>query len=53
MRMPSYENVLFHTGDSFKKIILVEKRMKPRQDELGYVTMGIREFLPDQNSLDL
>ena len=42
-----------YTGDSFKKIILVEKKMKPKRDEHGYMTMGIREFLLDQNSLDL
>ena len=42
-----------HTRDSFKKIILVEKRMKPKRDERGYVTMGVREFLLDRNSLDL
>lgn len=42
-----------YTGDSFKKIILVEKRMKPKRDEHGYVTMGVREFLLDPNSMDL
>ncbi|MCR4622560.1 MAG: ATP-binding protein [Clostridiales bacterium] len=42
-----------YAGDSFKKIILVEKNIKPKRDEHGYVTMGIREFLLDQNSLDL
>ena len=42
-----------YVGDSFKKIILVEKSMKPKRDEYGYVTMGVREFLLDRNSLDL
>lgn len=42
-----------YVGDSFKKIILTEKSMKPRRDEHGYVTMGVREFLLDRNSLDL
>ena len=42
-----------HTGDSFKKIILVEKSLKPKRDEHGYVTMGIREFLLDPNSLEM
>ena len=37
--------------DSFKKIIIVEKSMKPRYDENGYLSMGIKEFLLDQNSL--
>ncbi len=39
-------------SDSFKKIIIVEKSMKPRRDEKGYVMMGIKEFLLDKNSLD-
>jgi len=40
------------TKDAFKKIILVEKSMKPRRDEKGYVTMGVKEFLLDANSLE-
>ena len=39
------------TMDSFKKIIIVEKSMKPRYDENGYLMMGIKEFLLDGNSL--
>lgn len=38
--------------DSFKKIILVEKSMKPRRDENGYVSMGVKEFLLDSGSLE-
>ncbi len=38
--------------DSFKKIIIVEKSMKPRRDEKGYVMMGVKEFLLDPNSLE-
>ncbi len=38
--------------DSFKKLIVVEKSMKPRRDESGYVTMGVKEFLLDLQSLD-
>ncbi|HUM84536.1 MAG TPA: ATP-binding protein [Lachnospiraceae bacterium] len=34
-------------NDSFKKIILVEKSMKPRIDDSGYVCMGVKEFLLD------
>lgn len=41
------------TGDSFKKIIIVEKSMKPRRDEKGYVMMGVKEFLLTPNSLEL
>ena len=40
------------TNDSFKKIILIEKSMKPRRDENGYVMMGVKEFLLDENSLE-
>lgn len=41
-----------NTMDSFKKIIIVEKSMKPRRDEKGYVMMGVKEFLLDKNSLE-
>lgn len=40
------------TADSFKKIIIVEKNMKPRRDDKGYVMMGIREFLLNADSLE-
>ncbi len=40
------------TMDSFKKIVVVEKSMKPRRDDKGYVMMGIREFLLDKDSLE-
>ena len=37
------ETIFFDkTADSFKKIIIVEKSMKPRRDEKGYVMMGGR-----------
>ena len=39
------------TNDSFKKIIIVEKSMKPRYDENGYLMIGVKEFLLDANSL--
>lgn len=40
-------------NDSFKKIILVEKSMKPRIDDSGYVCMGVKEFLLDPGSLEV
>lgn len=40
------------TTDSFKKIVIIEKSMKPRYDEKGYVMMGVKEFLLDKNSLE-
>ncbi len=39
-------------NDSFKKIIIVERSMKPRMTEKGYVMMGIKEFLLNQKSLE-
>lgn len=40
-------------NDSFKKIVIVEQTMKPRINEKGYVTMGVKEFLLNDNSLEL
>lgn len=40
-------------NDSFKKIIIVERTMKPRRDDKGYVTMGVKEFLLNEKSLEL
>ena len=40
------------TMDSFRKIIIVERSMKPRHDEKGYVMMGVKEFLLDPDSLN-
>lgn len=39
--------------DSFKKVIIVEKSMKPRYDEKGYLIMGVKEFLLDPGSLQI
>lgn len=41
------------TYDSFKKIIVVGKAIKPRRNEKGYLIIGIKDFLLDVNSLDL
>ena len=41
------------TNDSFKKIIIVERSMKPRRNDKGYVTMGVKEFLLNENSLEM
>ncbi len=40
-------------NDSFKKIIVVRDNMKVRRNDDGIVTMGICNFLLDENSLDL
>lgn len=46
------QNSLLHVNDHFKKMIIVRDRMKPRRNEQGIVTMGILNFLLDENSLD-
>ena len=38
--------------DSFKKIIVVGDDIYPKRDENGVLTIGIRQFLLDENSLD-
>ena len=40
-------------NDSFKKIIVVRDNIKVRRNEYGIATMGICNFLLDENSLDL
>lgn len=47
------ERPLNAIGDSFKKIIVVKDNVKPRRNEMGIVTMGIRRFLLSENSLEL
>lgn len=37
--------------DSFKKIVIVRDNIKIRRDENGITTMGIKNFLLDENSL--
>lgn len=46
------ERPLNAIGDSFKKIIVVKDNIKPRRNEMGIVTMGIRRFLLSENSLE-
>ena len=41
------------TNDSFKKIVVVEKSIKPRRDDKGYVMIGIKEFLLNNDSLEV
>ena len=40
-------------NDSFKKIIVVRDNIKVRRNDYGIVTIGICNFLLDENSLDL
>lgn len=40
-----------HVQDSFKKIVIVYDDIKAKRDENGIVTIGIKEFLGDEDSL--
>lgn len=52
-KLKQENNSLINISDSFKKIIVVRNNIKPRRDENGIVTMGIYNFLLDENSLNL
>ena len=39
--------------DSFKKIIVVRDNILPTRNEQGILTLGVRQFLLDENSLEL
>ncbi len=47
------ERPLLNIGDSFKKLIVVGNHIKLKRDDMGITTLGIRQFLLDQNSLNL
>ena len=47
------ERPLLNIGDSFKKLVVVGNNIKLKRDEAGITTMGIRQFLLDQNRLNL
>lgn len=44
---------LINIDDFFKKIIVVKDNIMLKRDERGIVTMGIKEFLMNKDSLDL
>ena len=44
---------LMKTKDSFKKIIVVKDDIKLKRDDNGITTMGIFDFLLNENSLDM
>ena len=44
---------LLKTKDSFKKIIVVKDDIKLKRDDNGITTMGIFDFLLNENSLDM
>lgn len=47
------ERPLLAVDDSFKKIVIVAQPIKVRRDERGIMTMGIYDFLLQQDSLEL
>ena len=57
--MPTREKVeqetrsLREIGDSFKKIVIVKGRIKPRRDDSGILTIGLFDFLLHPESIDL
>ncbi len=46
------KNSLNKLNDSFKKFVIVKDDIKTQIDENGLITMGIFEFLLNENSLD-
>lgn len=57
--MPTIEKInqeqrsLLSIPDSFRKIIVVGDNIRVRRDESGIITVGLRNFLLDENSLKL
>ncbi len=47
------ERPLLNIGDSFKKIIVVGNHIRLKRDDMGITTMGVREFLLNEDSLNL
>ena len=45
-------NSLRNIPDSFKKSVIVNGTKKPWRNEKGFVIMGMKYFLLDENSLD-
>lgn len=44
---------LTNINDSFKKVIIVKEHIMPRRNEDGILTIGLFDFLLDENSLDI
>ena len=52
-KMKQEERSLLSIGDSFKKIIVVRENIKARRSEDGIMTIGIYNFLLEEDSLNL
>lgn len=46
------ERSLLQTNDSFKKIIIVKDDIMPKRNEQGIVTLGLKDFLLNPESMD-
>ena len=55
-QLPSQNKEIFRPllriKDSFKKIIIVKDDIKPKRNEDGILTIGLKDFLLDKNSLN-
>lgn len=51
-KLQQEKNSLINVNDSFKKIIVVKDNIKPRHDDNGITTIGIYNFLLDENSFN-
>ena len=47
------QNPLIAVNDSFKKIIVVRDNIKVRRNDYGIITVGVQNFLLDENSLEM
>ena len=52
-KLKQENNSLLNINDSFKKIIIIRNNIKPRIDENGIITIGIYNFLLEENSLNI
>lgn len=52
-RIAQEQRPLVNISDSFKKIIIVADNIKVRRNEEGITTLGLRNFLLDENSLNI
>lgn len=52
-KLKQEQNSLLNINDSFKKIIVVKDDIKVMKDDNGIVTIGLFEFLLNENSLEL
>lgn len=51
-KMEQEERSLRHIDDSFRKIVVVKEDILPRRNEAGVVTIGLREFMMSDDSIE-